>query len=590
MADQIENPSAVSGSASAGAAASPLAAVDDGAISYYLQPGSLLKDHIYARSRACFAAGDATRDAVQSREAVRARQRVLRRSLLTSVGGLPSSETPLNARVTGTVTGRNFRIEKVIFEARPRHYVTAHLYLPARRERRTAAVQFLCGHHAAAKAHPEYQFVCQTLANAGLIVLAQDPLGQGERLSYFDPAENRALVPACTRDHDTAGAQCRFLGGALARYFLHDAMRGIDYLLTRLEVDPARIGVTGNSGGGTQTSLMMIADERIAAAAPGTFIMSRESFQATGQAQDAEQIWPGFSRAGFDHEDILLALAPKPVGVLAVTSDFFPIEGTRRTVGRARRIWELFGEGGRLELVEDQAAHAYTAPLARAAARFFAQHLLGREAPDAPDAPVPFAAETLSCTRCGQVRAEFADARFVFDETAAELAEAERIRSARAAGARRTAAAAWLRDEVFRDRVGIDANLRVIERAKRCGALEADTGFWWSLPGLANTGVLIRAAGGAVARDVTIAVWDDGARAIGRHAGWIEQECAAGRAVLVPSVSGTGSLAPDAINRGGMDGFYGTWHKLADDLDWIGDSLVALRTYEVLRALQVVRD
>ena len=567
---------------------SPLNAIDDTAIGYYFHTGSQLKDHIYERSRRFFAAGDQQRDALQTPESVRAHQREIRRALLTAIGGLPAAGTPLNPRVTGTVETRGFRIEKIIFESRPGHYITANLYLPANLSKPTAAVLFLCGHHAAAKQHEEYQFVCQTLVNAGLIVLAPDPIGQGERLSYFDPEARRALVPPCTCDHDTAGAQCRFVDHGLARYFLHDAMRAIDYLCGRPEVDPARIGVTGNSGGGTQTSLMMLADERIAAAAPATFIMSRDSFQRTGLPQDAEQIWPGFTRAGHDHEDILIAMAPKPVCVLAVTSDFFPIEGTRRTVDRARRIWRLFGGKSALELVEDEAAHAYTAPLARAAAGFFAQHLLGRAAAGDGAAFHPFPGEQLQCTKSGQVRTEFADARFVFDETLTELAKAERARGAMPANERKARAIDWLRAQVFRDRDTVDTNLRLIERAKPCGGLETDTGFWWAQADVVNLGILIRPAGDRSIRSVTIAVWDDGTSAIGRHAEWIERECGRRRAVLVLSLSGVGPLRPDAINQNDLNGFYGTWHKLSDDLDWLGDSLVALRTYEVLRAIEVI--
>ena len=347
----------------------------------FAYPGSQLKDYIYERSRRAFAAGDAQRDALKTAAAVHQRQEEIRRTVIAGLGGLPSSATPLNPRITGTVEGSGFRIEKVIFEAQPRHYVTANLYLPSNRgPGRSAAVLFLCGHHATAKLAPEYQGVCQTLARAGLIVLAQDPIGQGERLSYYDVAAKRPTIPAGTREHDYAGAQSRLLGDTLARYMLHDAMRGIDYLLTRPEVDPARIGVTGNSGGGTQTSLVMLVDPRVAAAAPATFIMNRDTYQRTGQAQDAEQVWPGFTAAGYDHEDILLALAPKPVCVLAVTSDYFPLEGTRRTVTRDRRIWEIFGKGAALELVEEDSTHAYTPKLARTAAAFFAKHLVGRPA------------------------------------------------------------------------------------------------------------------------------------------------------------------------------------------------------------------
>ena len=255
----------------------------------YAYPGSQLKDHIYERSRRFFALGDAQRDALRTTDAVRSRQEEIRRVVVANLGGLPPSDTPLNARVTGVVEGDGFRIEKIIFESRPRHYVTANLYLPSTRPSgRTAAVLFLSGHHNTAKTADEYQSVCQTLTRAGLIVLAQDPIGQGERLSYFEPDTKKNPVGIGTRDHDYAGAQCRFVGDTLARYMLHDAMRGIDYLVSRPEVDPAKIGVTGNSGGGTQTSLVMLADPRVAAAAPATFIMNRDSYQRTGQPQDAE--------------------------------------------------------------------------------------------------------------------------------------------------------------------------------------------------------------------------------------------------------------------------------------------------------------
>jgi hypothetical protein len=87
---------------------------------------------------------------------------------------------------------------------------------------------------------------------------------------------------------------------------------------------------------------------------------------------------------------------------------------------------------------------------------------------------------------------------------------------------------------------------------------------------------------------VTVAIWDDGTAALSRHAAWIEETCARGRAVFVVNLSGVGPLEPAPINHGSMHEFYGTWHKLADDLDWLGDSLVALRTHEVIRALDVL--
>ncbi|MBI5769537.1 MAG: acetylxylan esterase [Verrucomicrobia bacterium] len=556
----------------------------------YAHPGSQLKDHIYERSRRLFAAGEAARDALQSPDAVRRRQEEIRRNFAASLGGLPSSDTPLNARATGIVPGRGFTIEKVIFESRPRHYVTANLYLPHQRTGRTAAVLLLCGHNETAKLFHRTQNVCQTLVQAGLIVFAIDPIGQGERLSYYEAEAKKASVPASTRDHDYAGAQARFIGDSLGRYFLHDAMRGVDYLLTRPEVDPAKIGVTGSSGGGTQTSLMMLVDTRIAAAAPATFITNRESYQRTGQPQDAEQIWPGFTRAGYDHEDILLAIAPKPVCVLAVTSDFFPIEGTRRTVSRSRRIWSLFDRANALELVEDRSTHAYTPALQKAAARFFAKHLLGRDVDLAGFNPEPFPEEKLRCTESGQVRGELAGAEFVFEATAARFKEAEAHRGRLAAADRRPQALQWLRTQVFNDREANDANPRLIERAIAVDDFEVDVAFWWPQRNLANLGMLIRPRLRPASQPVTIAIWDHGTRALAQHADWLRAECGKGRAVFVVNLSGVGPLVPDPINSPPLHGPFGTFHKLADDLTWIGDSLVALRTYETLRAFDVLAE
>ena len=564
----------------------------DGYVFGYAHPGSQLKDHVYTRSQRLFAMGDAARDQIRTLEAVRQRQDQVRRFVIAALGGLPPADTPLNPRVTGTVEGDGVRIEKIIFESRPRHYVTANLYIPLKRPAgRTAAILFLSGHHDTAKVVPEYQSVCQTLARAGLVVLAQDPVGQGERLSYFDPVTKTNPVGIGTRDHDYAGTQARLLGDALGRYMLHDAMRGIDYLISRPEVDPAKIGVTGNSGGGTQTSLVMLADPRVAAAAPATFIMSRETYQRTGQPQDAEQLWPGFTGAGFDHEDILLAMAPKPVLVLAVTSDFFPIEGTRRTVTRSRRIWELSDRGEALELIDDDSTHAYSPKLARAAARFFAHHLLGTTVDLTGFEPKTFPPEQLHATKSGQVRGELADAEFVFEATAARLREIEAARAGQNEAERKARAREWLREQVLRQREDTPLNPRRIDRGRSVGAFTVDIVFWYPQPYLANLGMLIRPRERRAERlPVTIAIWDDGSAALSAHADWIAAECARGRAVFVVNLSGMGPLKPDALNPGPVGDLYGTWRKLSDDLEWMGDSMVALRTYQALRAIEVLAE
>ncbi|MEO6848807.1 MAG: acetylxylan esterase [Chthoniobacterales bacterium] len=552
--------------------------------------GTNLKDYIYDRSRVLFSKGDAARDAIQTSQDVQQRQAAIRSFIIESLGGLPSMETPLNARTVGTVQGEGFSIEKVIFESRPGNYVTTILYLPTKRPEKCGAVLFLCGHHAEGKHVEEYQRVCQTFALAGLIVLAQDPVGQGERSSYYDPALGKQTIPYGVPDHNYQGVQCELVGDTIARYFLHDAMRSIDYLISRPEVDPLRIGVTGNSGGGTQTSLVMMGDPRIAAAAPATFIMSRDSYQRTGQAQDEEQIWPGFTAAGYDHEDILLAVAPKPVCVLAVTYDFFPIEGTRRTVNRSKRIWDIFQKSDTLEIVEDTCTHAYSPVLAKAAASFFSRHLLEREVDSSKLNPNPVPPKQLWCTKSGHVRADFPNARVVFDENLDRVKEAKIFRDGLSSAPLKTKALEWLRGKVFAHREPCALNPR-FPAIMNVEDFEIQAPFWWSQPNLANSAIIIRPiALEGKKLPVTIAVWPGGSRNLAQNAKWIRKHCEAGRAVFVLNLCGMGPHHPHTINFHDHFNFYGTFQKFADDLIWMNDSLPALRIYEVLRAVELVTE
>jgi hypothetical protein len=203
-----------------------------------------LKRHVYARSERAFATGDAARDSIATREALHARQKELRQYLIEhSLGGLPPRNTPLEAQIVGSVEGNDFRIEKVIFQSQPHCYVTANLYLPEGLEKPGGAVLFACGHESLAKGEPQYQIVCQYLAQAGLLVLAYDPIGQGERCSYYEPTLKKVTVADCCPEHDYAGAQCQPLGDNVARYFAHDSMRAVDYLCSRPEVNPDLIGI-----------------------------------------------------------------------------------------------------------------------------------------------------------------------------------------------------------------------------------------------------------------------------------------------------------------------------------------------------------
>jgi hypothetical protein len=276
--------------------------------------------------------------------------------------------------------------------------------------------------------------------------------------------------------------------------------------------------------------------------------------------------------------------------VLAVTHDFFPIEGTRSTVARCRRLWEIAGAKDGLELFEDPIEHHYSPRMAAKAAAFFSRRLNGAAVEVDGTGIRPIAARRLWCTGSGQVRGEIAGARGVFEENVARLDGIEAQRGAADDAARRADAERWLRSRVFKDRRPCEPDTR--HWKEWFG--EAEPGFrgrlcmWRSQEDLLGGAVLLRDPRRGDGRlPLAIGLWQHGTGAAGRYRQWIRRACDAGRAVMILDVSGSGMLEPNAINGSPKFGSYGTMFKFADDLVWLDDSLPALRTWELIRALDV---
>lgn len=548
-----------------------------------------LKRHIYDRADSAFAQGDLARDRITSLNELKERQQAMKAAFLDAIGGIPERAGALNAIVAGRVQQEGYRIENVMYESLPGYRVTANLYLP---ERANAAapcpvVLFLSGHEYEGKHSGYYHRVILRFVESGLAVFAPDPPGQGERVGRWQSAEGKPVWG--TGEHQQDGIRCYPLGESVARYFVLDAMRAIDYLETRTELDAGRIGVTGNSGGGTQTAMMMVCEDRIAAAAPGTFIMNRRSYMHAGGVQDAEQVWPGLTAQGFDHEDLLLAFAPKPLLVLAAEYDFFPIEGTRRTVARSRRFWEMHGRPEDFACYEEPSLHRYTDGMAREAAAFFARRLFpGGRAP-AVQALSPVASERLWCTKTGRLVADDPQEKTLADVIRDRYAELSAVRglSSRTPTA---SAKAWLREKVHACRTPCSMNPRRMELEDTDG-LATEYWLWWSQEGVMNSGYCFGASDSrhGASPEVTIAVWAGGTTRLSRHWRWIRDTCASGSRVLVLNASGVGPHAPAPVFGRPVLGLFGMMHKLADELIWLGDSLAALRTYDILRCAELVR-
>jgi dienelactone hydrolase len=544
-----------------------------------------LQLHIYRRSEAAFERWERHKDGITTAAQVEEWQRYVRERALAAIGGLPPGDTPLEPEIVDTLRGDGYDVENVIFQSLPRVYVTSNLYLPRGRAGRTGAVLLVHGHQEFPRTEPEYQAVCQRLVRNGLVVLAIDPLGQGERKGYLDASGN-PLIRAGTAEHTYAGVQCWWLGHSIARYFVHDARRAIDYLCSRPEVDPARIGTTGNSGGGTQSTWMMLLDPRLAAAAPGTYVLRRREYLWTGQPQDAEQIVPGGTAAGLDHEDFLIAMAPRPTLVLAADYDWFSIEGTIATIERARRIYRLLGKEENLGLVRSRSTHQFHPVLARAATEFFAHHLLGADPREVDHTePKPVDPRLLTCTRSGQVLIDRPHTRRVFD---LNLAEYQALPPKPTDPDRRAEVArSWLAEAVHRDRRPTEFHARWLPGPEEAG-VSALHGYWWSEPEVLNAGVFLRPIEGDYA-SLLLALVDQGTSDVDAWRDWLLARVRGGQAILVLDVRGTGAIAPHAINPRPFAGHHGTIYKLVTDLLCLGDSLEAMRIYDVLRAVELVQ-
>src|SRR4051794_9676120 len=183
---------------------------------------------------------DARRKAVAALKTpgdVKRRQAQLRAAFIEALGGFPK-KTPLNARTVGRLKGDGFRVEKVVYESRPRHHVTAALYLPEGAGP-FPGVLLPCGHSANGKEAEAYQRACILLAKNGFVVLCYDPIGQGERSQILD-AKGKPAVAGSTSEHTMVGVGALLVGESTATYRIWDGIRSLDYLASRPEVDAKR--------------------------------------------------------------------------------------------------------------------------------------------------------------------------------------------------------------------------------------------------------------------------------------------------------------------------------------------------------------
>ncbi|MBR2625699.1 MAG: acetylxylan esterase [Lentisphaeria bacterium] len=382
--------------------------------------GALLQEYNVERIRQLNRERDARLEALKTRDDALAYIADVR-AKIASAFALPERTGVPAAKITGIIDTPECRIEKIIYESRPGFPVTAHLMIPKNLSAPAPACLFLCGHAQEGKASAAYQTGARTLAANGFVTLLVDPVSQGERYQFTKVANNFLVNGSCTREHNMLGKQMWLCGEFFGSWRAHDALSGLDYLLSRPEVDRSKVAVTGNSGGGTMTSFVQALDERFTMAAPSCYITSWQRNIENELPADAEQLPPGILASGCEMGDLILAYAPRPILLMGQKNDFFDPRGLEETFEKCRQVYKLLGAEENIKMFIGPGDHGYSVENRFAMYEFFSRHASTAAISAEADISIP-AGETLKCTVTGQV-ADLPGTKMVRDLIAEKAAQ-----------------------------------------------------------------------------------------------------------------------------------------------------------------------
>lgn len=362
----------------------------------------MVHDYYLARVRAIEKRSSAKKAALSTKAEAEAYVVDVRERIAKAFAPMPQTKTPLNAKVTGILDRDGYTVEKIVFESRPNFHVTANLYLPKGRPPGSIpGVVGACGHSDNGKAAPAYQSFAQGLARLGTACLIYDPIGQGERSQYVDAA-GKLLIKGSTSEHNHAGNQMELVGEFLGSWRAWDGIRALDYLLSRPEIDPKHVGITGNSGGGTLSTWLIGLDRRWTMGAPACFVTTWRRNLENELPQDNEQCPPGALALDLDHDDFLAAMAPKPIIILAQSRDFFDARGAEESFSRLKHLYGLLGAEDQVRLQVGPDDHGYSQANREAMYGFFNSLTRASEISTEPTIVIEKDSD-LICTPRGQV-------------------------------------------------------------------------------------------------------------------------------------------------------------------------------------------
>jgi len=316
--------------------------------------------------------------------------------------GLPfPARTPLNPETVKIIDRGDYRIENILYQSMPEIWVTANLYVPQTGKGPYPGILFPCGHSINGKASRLYHSAALGLVKKGYAVLVYDPPGQGERYQYLK-ADGTPEIGSPTREHTLLANPMFLIGKHLMAVRLWDAVRGIDYLLQRPEIDPQRIGCTGNSGGGTVTLHLVPLEERIKVAVPVGTVNAPDMELGTGGIGDGEQNLPMLFPRGITHADLMMLAWPRPYRLIKESQGGVR-RGTRASFIQAHFLYSTLGSPERMSYVETEREHGYFQEMREPMYSWFGNWFYDRTN-DHAEPPLDLEDEVqLLCSKTGQI-------------------------------------------------------------------------------------------------------------------------------------------------------------------------------------------
>jgi len=365
----------------------------------------MLLSFLSQKLNALSASWDRERAKIHTPHDIEARNRFVRTKFREMLGAFPE-KNPLNPVRVAIHDREGYRVENIMFQSRPNFWVTGNLYVPTTALSPFPGIISPCGHYELARMAPQFQLAYLSLVESGFVVLAYDPIGQGERRQFWNPQtfKNEIGGPV-TWEHSLPGQLLLLFGENLTQYRIWDGMRAIDYLLTRPEVDQQRIGCAGQSGGGTLTLFISALDERVrcavvvegGTAAAWPMVLRPETRIEIGDTE--QELFPS-AVYGVDRPDLHIAIAPRPLLVLIekYSPDF------NRAADEIRSRYQRLGIPEKFATEEADDPHAWTLKLRQATTDWFCHWFDNRPGPAHEPAFVVEPVENLYCTPNGSIR------------------------------------------------------------------------------------------------------------------------------------------------------------------------------------------